>query len=111
MIQIDIEMLKSCSECPFNQNNICRLMPSVPAWQKEINECHDRRAEHCPLTYYVEEAALGGCQMNKNVIDVDELIKAFTDKWNREHPVYDDTSGSMTYSEIIEFIRKFSETH
>ena len=55
MIQIDIEMIKSCSECPFNEGNMCRLMPSVPAWQKEINECHDRLAEHCPLKNYVEE--------------------------------------------------------
>ena len=49
--------------------------------------------------------------MSKNIINVDELIKAFIDKQNREHPVYDDMSGSMTYSEIVEFIREFSETH
>ena len=48
--------------------------------------------------------------MNKNVIDVDELIKAFKDKQNLEHPFYEDTGGSMTYLEIIEFIRAFSET-
>lgn len=42
------------------------------------------------------------------LIDVDALITAFRKKWNDEHPVYEDTSGSMTYSEIIDFIRSFA---
>ena len=43
------------------------------------------------------------------IIDADKLIKAFREKWNKEHPVYEDTSGSMEYSEIIDFIRDFAE--
>ena len=31
------------------------------------------------------------------------------EKQNEEHPTYEDTSGSMTYSEITDFIREFSE--
>ena len=46
--------------------------------------------------------------MIRNFIDADELIKALKDKWNREHPVYDDYSGSMSYDEIIDFIREFA---
>ena len=49
--------------------------------------------------------------MNKNVIDADELIKAFIEKQNKEHPVYEDTSGNMTYFEITQFIREFAKTH
>ena len=55
MVQIDMEMPGSCSECPFNQNNICPIMPSVPAWQKEIEQCKDRRAKHCPLINYEKD--------------------------------------------------------
>lgn len=43
------------------------------------------------------------------LIDADALITAFRKKWNDEHPVYEDTSGSMTYSEIIDFIRSFAK--
>ena len=46
--------------------------------------------------------------MIRNLIDADELIKALKDKWNREHPVYDDYSGSMSYDEIIDFVREFA---
>ena len=49
--------------------------------------------------------------MNKNIIDADELIKALIDKQKKEHPVYEDTSGSMTYFEIIRFIKEFAKTH
>lgn len=51
MIQIDMQMPKSCDECPFrNDVDWCLLIANVPAWQDEIeNECHDRRSEHCPL--------------------------------------------------------------
>ena len=45
--------------------------------------------------------------MTDELISKAKLRKALTDKWNEEHPVYDDTSGSMTYSEIIDFIQKF----
>ena len=56
MIQIDIEMPRSCSECPFkDQYNGCLIVPLVPAWQKEIKECQNRRSEHCPLMNYEED--------------------------------------------------------
>lgn len=42
-------------------------------------------------------------------IDADALINAIRQKWNDEHPVYEDTSGNMTYSEIIDFIRSFAK--
>lgn len=40
-------------------------------------------------------------------INSEALIEAFRQKWVKEHPVYEDTSGSMTYSEIIDFIRGY----
>ena len=57
MIHIDMEMPTSCSECPFkDQYNGCLIVPLIPAWQKEIKECKDRRSEHCPLKDDVKEA-------------------------------------------------------
>ena len=50
-------------------------------------------------------------KMQRNMIDAEELIKAFIDKQKKEHPVYDDTSGSMTYFDIVRFIQKFAENH
>lgn len=35
--------------------------------------------------------------MIKNIIDADELINAFIKKQKKEHPSYEDLSGSMTY--------------
>ena len=49
--------------------------------------------------------------MAKNYIDADELIQAFIDKQKQEHPIYEDTSGSMSYFEIIRFIQEFAEKH
>ena len=43
------------------------------------------------------------------MISETKLIEAFRKKWVSEHPVYDDTGGSMTYSEIIDFIKKFAK--
>lgn len=40
-------------------------------------------------------------------MDKSKLIKAFQEKWIKEHHVYEDTSGSMSYPEIIGFIRNF----
>ena len=51
MIQIDIDMPKSCEECPFRGETFhgCPIVPGVIAWQAEIARCTDRRSEHCPL--------------------------------------------------------------
>ena len=49
--------------------------------------------------------------MKNQYVDADKLISALKSKWNQDHPEYDDTSGSMTFAEIIEFIRKFAEEH
>ena len=38
-----------------------------------------------------------------------KLVSAFIAKWNNEHPVYEDTSGSMKYLDIIEFIKEFAK--
>ncbi len=43
------------------------------------------------------------------MISEKKLIEALIDKQNSEHPVYDDISGSMTYFEIIEFIKEFAK--
>lgn len=42
-------------------------------------------------------------------INANGLIEAFRQKWIKEHPIYDDTGGSMTYNEIIDFIRQYTE--
>ena len=47
--------------------------------------------------------------MEGNFVDIDSLIRAFKKRWREEHPVYEDTSGTMTYPEIITFIRNFAE--
>ena len=47
--------------------------------------------------------------MLKNIIDANELINAFIEKQKKEHPSYDDLSGSMTYWEIIRFIETFAK--
>lgn len=44
-----------------------------------------------------------------DVIFKQDLINAIMDKWRKEHPVYEDTNGSMSYSEIIEFIKNFNQ--
>lgn len=44
------------------------------------------------------------------LISSEGLIKKLVDKWNKEHPEYDDTSGSMSYNEIINFIREYAES-
>lgn len=49
--------------------------------------------------------------MKRNMIDAEELIQAFINKQNEEHPIYEDTSGSMSYWEIIKFIEHFAEEH
>lgn len=49
--------------------------------------------------------------MSRNIIDADELIEALLNKQKEEHPVYEDTSGSMTYFEIIRFIKEFARTN
>lgn len=49
-IMIDIDMPKSCKDCPFqDEAHYCQFVPGVPAWQAEIAKCTDRRSEHCPL--------------------------------------------------------------
>jgi hypothetical protein len=40
-----------------------------------------------------------------------KLIEAFREKWVSEHPAYDDIGGSMTYIEIIDFIKKFAKNN
>ena len=42
-------------------------------------------------------------------INANGLIEAFRQRWIKEHPVYEDTGGSMTYNEIIDFIRQYTE--
>ena len=52
MIQIDIDMPRSCNDCPIQGETFhcCPLVPGIPAWQREISEnCADKRSEHCPL--------------------------------------------------------------
>lgn len=52
MIQIDMEMPKSCDKCPFQGETYhgCPLVSGVVAWQIEIaDKCKDKRSEHCPL--------------------------------------------------------------
>ena len=53
--------------------------------------------------------AKGKKAMKEKQLDTDALINAFRQKWNDEHPVYEDTSGGMTYSEIIDFIKAFAK--
>jgi len=43
------------------------------------------------------------------MISETKLIKAFTEKWCAEHPGPYDNGGSMTYGEIIDFIREFAK--
>ena len=62
MIRIDMEMPKSCHECPFCMSfyNGCLLMPSVPAWIKDVMESQDKRSEHCPLIEELEVSVKNG---------------------------------------------------
>lgn len=53
--------------------------------------------------------AKGKKAMREAQLGADALINAIRQKWNDEHPVYEDTSGSMTYSEIIDFIKAFAK--
>lgn len=68
MIQIDMDIPKSCRECPFLDYTyqVCCLVPVVPAWQKDIlKNCTDRRSEHCPLINVVQEKAKEAANMKK----------------------------------------------
>ena len=52
MIQIDMNMPKTCCECPFYESTIkyCPILPGIPAWHKELSSiAHDKRSDHCPL--------------------------------------------------------------
>ena len=53
MIQIDMDMPKTCVKCPILDYDykICPLIPHVPAMQKTVSQAldTDNRSEHCPL--------------------------------------------------------------
>lgn len=52
MVQINMEMPKSCELCPIRDEvyHHCPIVPGVPAWQVEIQDrCKTKRSEHCPL--------------------------------------------------------------
>lgn len=48
MIQIDIQMPKSCKECPFCEDSNCSIMPGIPAWIN-VSKYTNTRSEHCIL--------------------------------------------------------------
>ena len=59
MVQIDMEMPKSCECCPIRDSvyKSCPIVPGVPAWQCEISEfCKEKRSEHCPIKEEPEKA-------------------------------------------------------
>lgn len=51
MIQIDMEMPKTCRDCPFWKGAYgCPIVPGIPAWQEDIaDNGSEKRSEHCPL--------------------------------------------------------------
>ena len=57
MIQIDMEMPKSCSKCPFFDNDYetCPLVSMIPAIQKDVRYSTDKRSQYCPMKEIPEE--------------------------------------------------------
>ena len=45
MIQINMNMPRSCKECPFQGETYhgCPIVPGVIAWQAEIERCTEKR--------------------------------------------------------------------
>ena len=46
-----MEMPTSCTECPIGDSIRCALLPGVPAWFAEYDQCvkEKRLHSHCPL--------------------------------------------------------------
>ena len=51
MIEIDMDMPQSCTDCPLLDPTYvrCMIMPGVPAFAKEVEYSSKKRAKHCPL--------------------------------------------------------------
>lgn len=67
-----LEMPTSCYECPMGDSVRCALMPGVPAWWEEYDQCVKEKRLHsfCPLVPVQEHGRL---------IDADALMELYAD--------------------------------